>query len=64
MDTAARIARHGADPTPFLRTRDPFERLVWVAVATRMEELAQEDRKELAVLVATNVGRLFGGRKG
>jgi hypothetical protein len=61
VETAALMVLVGMDPSRYLRTRDPLEQLMLVAVCDRAIELRELEREILAQEIANRVGEMLGG---
>lgn len=61
IEAAAMVAFAGIDPARFLATSDPLEQEVIQAVADRCIELHRLRDENLALLIANNLAKAFGG---
>lgn len=62
MEAAAVLDLVGNDGWAFLTTRDPTERIVRDAVASKAAELAGARDRALAARIAINVARALAGK--
>lgn len=65
MNAAAVAALHGIPPLALLRTRDPLEQMVTMAVLARCEEIQRRRSNDMARAIVMGLSHvLFGGSRG